>query len=63
MSRADLRRTSATCDAVSSGRAVQIQAAAPATIGDEKLVPSSGCQFPPIALATRIPTPGAARST
>ena len=37
--------TSATWPASSSGRAVQIQAAAPATIGDEKLVPDG---VPPV---------------
>ena len=63
MSFAERRMTSATWPAVSSGRAVQTQAAAAATIGDEKLVPDDGCQSLPSALATMMSSPGAARST
>ena len=63
MSRAERRRISATCPAVSSGRTVQIHAAAPATSGEEKLVPEAVRQFFPRALATMISSPGAARST
>ena len=39
-SRAELRMTSSSCVGSSCGRTVQTQAAAPATRGDEKLVPS-----------------------
>ena len=39
MSRAPARNTPASCDTVSVGRSVQIQAAAALTIGAEKLVP------------------------
>ena len=48
---------------MSSGRTVQTQAAAPATSGDEKLVPDEGRQFLPSALATTMSSPGATRST
>ena len=63
MSRADRRRISATWPAPSSGRTVQSHAAAPATIGDEKLVPDEGRQSFPTALATTMSSPGAAMST
>jgi len=62
-SRADRRRISATWLASRSGRTVQSQAAAPATIGDEKLVPDSGAQLSGRISATGMSTPGAARST
>ena len=39
MSRAPARSTLASCDTVSVGRSVQIQAAAAVTMGAEKLVP------------------------
>jgi len=63
MSVAERRRISATCPAFRSGRAVHTHAAAAATIGDEKLVPDSGRQSLPSALATLMSAPGAERST
>ena len=63
MSRADRRRISATWPASSSGRAVQIQAAAPATSGAAKLVPEVSSPAVREALATVISSPGAAMST
>jgi len=64
------RRTSATCPLRSDGRADQIQAAAPATIGEAKLVPvstwtpsgvPSGSSA--IGVSTGTASPGAATST
>ena len=69
-SRALSRRTSATWPLLSDGRADQIHAAAPATIGEAKLVPvstwtpsgvPSGSSA--IGVSTGTASPGAARST
>ena len=64
MSRADSRSISATCPASSSGWTVHSQAAAAATIGEEKLVPATAFQIVgSVGWGTAIDSPGAARST
>ena len=66
MSVADHRIRSNTCVTSSSGRRVQTHAAAPATSGAEKLVPSA-LAYPDalahVGTATGMFSPGAARST
>ena len=63
MSTAERRITSNSWLASSSGRTVQTHAAAPATSGEEKLVPASGAQLSSSAVATVMSSPGAAIST
>jgi hypothetical protein len=65
-SRAELRKTSCSCVGSSCGRTVQTQAAAPATSGAEKLVPSKFV-YPlgseKVGTATGVLVPGATRSS
>ena len=58
MSTAERRITSNTWLASSSGRTVQTHAAAPATSGEEKLVPASAAQLLSSAVATVMFSPG-----
>ena len=61
MSVAERRITSNSWVLSSCGRTVQTHAAAPDTIGVEKLVPLSACQLESLAVATGMSWPGAAR--